>query len=127
MKDNLKLVMKNAYANISNYKVACIIVMQNNQEVIGVNIENKDGKSGMCAEQVAIANAFSEGFSTKDFKEIHVMGSSKGICMPCFMCRQVIIEFMDADNMIILMDKEGNSKEYKVSQICPYPFDKNDL
>ena len=39
MKDNLKLVMKNAYANISNYKVACIIVMQNNQEVIGVNIE----------------------------------------------------------------------------------------
>ena len=34
---------------------------------------------------------------------------------------------MDADNMIILMDKEGNSKEYKVSQICPYPFDKNDL
>ena len=127
MKDNLKLVMKNAYANISNYKVACIIVMQNNQEVIGVNIENKDGKSGMCAEQVAIANAFSEGFSTKDFKEIHVMGSSKGICMPCFMCRQVIIEFMDADNMIILMDQEANTKEYKVSQICPYPFDKNDL
>ena len=42
MKDNLKLVMKNAYANISNYKVACIIVMQNNQEVIGVNIENKE-------------------------------------------------------------------------------------
>ena len=79
MKENLKLVMKNAYANISNYKVACIIVMHNNQEVIGVNIENKDGKSGMCAEQVAIANAFSEGFSTKDFKEIHVMGSSKGI------------------------------------------------
>ena len=127
MKDNLKLVMKNAYANISNYKVACIIVMQNNQEVIGVNIENKDGKSGMCAEQVAIANAFSEGFSTKDFKEIHVMGSSKGICMPCFMCRQVIIEFMDNDSMIILMDKEGNRKEYKVSQVCPYPFDKNDL
>ena len=45
MKDNLKLVMKNAYANISNYKVACIIVMQNNQEVIGVNIENKDERN----------------------------------------------------------------------------------
>ena len=41
MKDNLKLIMKKAYANISNYKVACVIVMQNNQEVIGVNIENK--------------------------------------------------------------------------------------
>ena len=54
MKENLKLIMKNAYVPISGYKVSAIIVMNNGYEVIGVNIENKDGKSGMCAEQVAI-------------------------------------------------------------------------
>lgn len=126
MKENLKLVMKNAYANISNYKVACIIVMQNNQEVIGVNIENKDGKSGMCAEQVAIANAFSEGFSTKDFKEIHVMGSSKGICMPCFMCRELLHEYFLPDTKVFCYNNRGKCKEFKISDICPYPFNLED-
>ena len=67
------------------------------------------------------------GYKKGDFKNLYLMVSGSKLSMPCFMCRQVIIEFMDADNMIILMDKEGNSKEYKVSQICPYPFDKNDL
>ena len=55
------------------------------------------------------------------------MVSGKKMSMPCFMCRQVITEFMDPDGKIILMDKEGNRKEYTVRECCPYPFDANDL
>lgn len=122
MKDNLKLIIKNAYAPLSNYKVACIIKMNNGQEIIGVNIENKDGKSGMCAEQVAISNAFAEGFKPEDFKEIHVMGSSKVICMPCFMCRELLHEYFVPNTSVFCYNKYGKSKEYKLSELCPYPF-----
>ena len=122
MKENLKLVMKNSHAEISNYKVACIIVMNDGREVIGVNIENQDGKSGMCAEQVAIANAFSEGFKPQDFKEIHVMGSTKSICMPCFMCRELIYEFFVSNAKVFCYNKDGKVLELLVSDICPYPF-----
>ena len=95
MKDNLKLIMKNAYANMSNYKVA-------------------------------IANAFSEGFSVKDFKEIHVMGSSKGICMPCFMCRELLHEYFLPDAKVFCYNNRGKCKEFTVADICPYPFNLED-
>ena len=32
MFENLKLIIKNAYTPYSNYNVACILVMNNNQE-----------------------------------------------------------------------------------------------
>ena len=43
------------------------------------------------------------------------------------MCRQVIVEFFDKDCEVILMDKLGNQKALKVSELCPYPFDETDL
>ena len=55
------------------------------------------------------------------------MVSGKKMSMPCFICRQVIVEFMDKDGLIILMDRDGNREEYKVSDCCPYPFDESDL
>lgn len=122
MKDNLKLVIKNAYTPISNYKVAVIIKMNDNQEIIGVNIENKDGKSGMCAEQVAISNAFAAGYKPQDFKELHVMGSTKSICMPCFMCRELLHEYFLPNTSVFCYNKNGKCIEKKVSELCPFPF-----
>lgn len=123
MVENLKLIMKNSYANISKYKVAAIIVCENKQEIVGVNIENIDGKSGMCAEEVAISNAFIEGYQKKDFKEIHIMGSSKKICMPCFMCRELLHEFFMEEALVYCYNITGEVKTYKVKELCPYPFD----
>ena len=122
MKENLKLVMKNAYVPISGYKVSAIIVMNNGFEVIGANIENKDGKSGMCAEQVAISSAFSSGFKKEDFKEIHIMGSGKEICTPCFMCRELLHEYFLPNAHVFCYNKKGKSKDFLVSDLCPYPF-----
>ena len=55
------------------------------------------------------------------------MVSGEKLSMPCFMCRQVIVEFFDKDSEIILMGKNGEVDRYKVSEICPYPFDETDL
>lgn|SRR5574344_440661 len=122
MKENLKKIILNAYTPYSKFNVACIVVMNNNQEFIGVNIENASSKNGLCAEQVAIASAIAEGYTKGDFKEIHVMGSSKDYCLPCFLCRQLLVEFFHPTDKVYCYNKKGDVKEYMVSDLCPNPF-----
>ena len=122
MFENLKLVIKNSYSPLSKFKTACIIKCKNGQEIIGVNVENKSFKGGMCAEQVAISSAISEGFKKEDFEEIHILGSSNKACMPCFLCREYLFEFFLPDTKVFCYNNRGKFKCYTVSQLCPLPF-----
>lgn len=122
MKENLEKIIKNSYTPYSKFNVACIVKMNNNQEFIGVNVENPSFKNGLCAEQVAIAGAIAEGYTKGDFKEIHVMGSSKTICMPCYLCRQLLVEFFSENAKVFCYNKKGEFREFLVSELCPYPF-----
>ena len=67
------------------------------------------------------------GYKKGDFSKIYVMVSGKKKSTPCFICRQVISEFFDKDSEIVLMEREGNTETYKVSELCPHPFDESDL
>ena len=55
------------------------------------------------------------------------MTSSKQITPSCFLCRQMISEFFEPDNEVILMNKNKEEKRYLVKDICPLPFDNNYL
>ncbi len=123
MYENLKKVIKNSYSPLSKYKVACILICKNNQEFIGVNIENKSFKSGLCAEQVAIGAAITEGYKKEDFKELHVMGSGTKYCTPCFLCRELLTEFFEPNVKVYCYNKNGKVKEFLISELCPYAFD----
>jgi len=123
MYDNLKLIIKNSYSPLSKYKVACILKCKNGQEFIGVNIENPSTKNGLCAEQVAIGAAISEGYSKEDFDSLYVLGSGTKICTPCFLCRQLLVEFFNAEAKIICYNRNGKKEEYTVSDLCPYAFE----
>ena len=123
MIDNLKLVIRNAYTPFSKFNVACIIKMSDKQEFIGVNVENASFKNGLCAEQVAIAAAIAEGYNKEDFNEMHVMGSSDEITVPCFLCRQLLVEFFPPEAKIICYNKDGELKEYKRSDLTPHAFE----
>ncbi|MDO4341257.1 MAG: cytidine deaminase [bacterium] len=122
MVENLKKIIKNAYTPYSKFNVACILIMTNNQEFIGVNVENASYKNGLCAEQVAVASAIADGYKKEDFKEIHVMGSSKEICKPCFLCRELLVEFFSEEANVYCYNKNGKCEVFKVKDLCPHPF-----
>ena len=122
MKENLKLIIKNAYTPYSNFNVACIVKMKDGQEFIGVNVENASFKNGLCAEQVAISAAIAEGYTNFDFMEMHVMGSSKTITYPCFLCRQLLVEFFNAESKIFCYNSAGKKEEFLVKDLCPHAF-----
>lgn len=123
MKENLIKIIKNSYHPYSGYAVACIVKMKNNQEFIGVNVENPSFKHGLCAEQVAIAAAVAGGYKREDFAELHVMGSSKKFTYPCFLCRQLLLEFFPEDAAVICYNNVGKTKTFTLADLCPQPFD----
>ncbi len=123
MKENLKLIIDNAYTPYSKYNVACIVKMKDGQEFLGVNVENASFKNGLCAEQVAISAAIAEGYSNYDFEEMHVMGSSEKNTYPCFLCRQLLVEFFKADSKIFCYNSTGKCEEFVVSDLCPHAFE----
>ena len=125
MKEKLINLLKNSYSPYYKFPTASIVVTKDGKEFRGVNVENANGTS-ICAERNAIASAVSFGYKKGDFAKIYVM-LSKGIGTPCFACRQVILEFLNKTDEVICMDTNGNTKKYTVEQLCPYPFDENDL
>ena len=127
MLENLKENLKNSYAPYSNFHVSSIVVMKDSKAFTGVNIENASFGATICAERVAITKAISKGYKKGDFKEIHIINDSGKKGMPCFICRQVFTEFFDKDTKIFVYDIEGDKDEYTLKDICPYPFDEEDL
>lgn len=127
MKEELIKLLDKAYAPYSKFHVACIIAMKDGKFIPGVNVENASYGATICAERNAITTAVAMGYKKGDFDKIYVMVSGDKLSTPCFICRQVITEFFDKDSEVILMGKNGDSKTYKVSDMCPYPFDSEDL
>ena len=126
MREKLEKLLNNSYAKYSGYRVAAICVMNNGEEISGVNVENASYGATICAERVAITSAVAKGYRKKDFKELHVMVDSDRIGMPCFLCRQVIVEFFDEIDKIYAYSKT-QMEEYVVKDLCPYPFNEDNL
>ena len=127
MKEKLISLLDKAYAPYSKFHVSCLIEMKDGKLIPGVNVENASYGASICAERNAITTAVSLGYKKGDFKNIYIMVSGNKLSMPCFICRQVIVEFFDKDSEIILMGKNGEEEHHTVSEICPYPFDESDL
>ena len=127
MKEELIKLLDKAYAPYSKFHVACIIEMVDGKFIPGVNVENASYGAAICAERNAITTAIARGYTKGDFKKIYVMVSGDKLSTPCFICRQVITEFFDKDSEVVLMGRDGEVKNYKVSDMCPYPFDSEDL
>lgn len=127
MKTKLLELLENSYAPYSKFRVSAIVVTSDGKCYSGVNVENASYGATICAERVAIFKAVSNGYKKGDFSKLYVMVDSEKISSCCFMCRQVITEFYDRDASVILMNRNGEEKVLKVSSLCPYPFDENDL
>ncbi len=128
MIEKLLELHRNSYVPISNYPVSAIVVTKDGRSFSGVNVEDASTRAGVCAERSAIFSAITAGVKKGEFKEIHVMTSStKTIGMPCFVCRQMILELFDKDCPVICYNTKGESVVHTVEELCPYPFGSDDL
>jgi len=119
-----------AYAPYSRYTVGAAVLGDDKKIYTGCNIENASYPAGICAERTAVFKAISEG--AKKIEAIALTAGREGeqpdsYPSPCGICRQVMVEFSDADMPILLAKSEEDYKKYSLSELLPMSFTSKDL
>lgn len=125
MKEVLESLLNNSRSDYFNFPVSAAVVCTGNRVFYGVNVETSSPQAGICAERNALYNAFTNGIKKSDIKEIHVM--SKNGVMPCFICRQALVDFCSMDTKIVIYNLSEKIKEMLLSDLCVNTFSKGDL
>ena len=127
MKEKLIKLLSNSYSPYSKFRVSSIAVMKDGKEFCGVNVENASYGASICAERNAINSAIAAGYKKYDFEILYVMCDNQKIGMSCMLCRQVISELFESEKKIVAMNPNGDEIVHTVAQLCPYPFNEEDL
>ena len=117
-------MLKMAYIPYSKFPVGAALECEDGTVFTGCNIENAAYGPSVCAERVAMFKAVSEGH--RKFVRIAIAGDTKDFCAPCGVCRQVLHEFAP-DLEVILVNREGKTKELTLPELLPYSFGSNTL
>ncbi len=122
--------MEYAYTPYSHFKVGAALLTKSKKVYKGCNIENAAYGPTNCAERTALFKAISEG--EKEFSAIAVVGGKNGLitdfCPPCGVCRQVMREFVDPKNfLVILARSEEDYLVFLLEELLPLSFGPHSL
>lgn len=117
--------MEHAYTPYSGFRVGAALLAENGMIYQGCNIENAAYTPCNCAERTAFFKAVSEG--VREFDAICIVGGKDGILTeftaPCGVCRQVMMEFCDAERFqIILATDLEHYQIYTLKEMLPMGF-----
>ena len=112
-------MLDRAYCPYSHFAVGAALECSDGTVFTGCNIENASFGPTICAERTAVAKAVSEGHT--DFVRIVVAGRSKGYCVPCGVCRQVLREFAPGIE-IICLNGAGEEQVFTLPELLPHSF-----
>ena len=118
--------LPNSYAPYSKYNVAAAAIFDSGNIYTGVNVESASLGATICAERNAIFHAVAEG--EKKLIAVAVVGGRDGViddvyCVPCGICRQVMRDFADKDEMIIICAKSADDYiECTLDEMLPMSF-----
>ena len=122
---------KMAYTPYSHFQVGAALLTEKGGIYRGCNIENAAYTPTNCAERTAVFKAVSEGIT--EFDAIAVCGGPGeaepgDFCTPCGVCRQVLREFVDPNEFLVLLCKgDGSWKEMTLEELLPMGFGKENL
>ena len=116
-------LLKFCHCPYSNFRVAAVLEDSRGGLHTGVNVENASYGLTMCAERAALFSAVASG--ARDFRRIFIH-SPHGLPLPCGACRQVLAEFCD-DSMEIIVDGNGQTQRYILSELLPHGFSSREL
>lgn len=120
-----------AYTPYSHFAVGAALEADDGKVFLGCNIENAAFSPTNCAERTAVFTAVGQGY--RKFKRIAIVGGPEGkpcteICAPCGVCRQVLNEFVNADEFEVILGAEGkDTKVYTLSELLPEGFGPKNL
>lgn len=119
-----------SYAPYSAFRVGAALLTKKGVVYTGCNIENAAYSPSNCAERTAFFKAVSEG--EHEFRAICIVGGQEGALTgytaPCGVCRQVMMEFCDPKEfLVILAVSKTNYKMFTLQELLPLGFGPENL
>ncbi len=115
---------RDAYAPYSGFRVGAALLAGSGKVYTGFNVENASYGATCCAERIAFYRALAAGERT--FRAIAVTGGRPGEtetdCPPCGICLQVMREFCDPGQFLILLA----SRKAPLAAFLPFGFSLDD-
>jgi len=113
-------VAKKAYAPYSNFRVGAALITDTGNVYTGCNIENASYPATVCAEDVAVVKAISEGEKKIDVIAVACIDAKSDTALfPCGISRQRLAEF---NTEKVLVVSETDFTEYKFEEVLPFNF-----
>ena len=118
--DLAKEIAKKAHAPYSNFRVGAALITDSGNIYTGCNIENASYPATICAEDVAVFKAISEGETKINTLAVACIDAESDTAIfPCGISRQRMSEF-NTENVIVV--NNDGYKKYKFSEILPFDF-----
>ncbi len=111
---------ENAAAAFSTFKVGAALETTDGTIITGCNVENATYGLSVCAEQVAVLKAVSDGH--RHFTRIAIVADTDAPTPPCGACRQILWEFC-GNLEIRLANLTGETGTHRLADLLPLPFD----
>jgi len=117
---------KKSYSPYSNFPVGAAALFEDGKIYTGCNVENVSYGATNCAERTAIFSGVAMG--NRVLKALAIIGDVNNFTYPCGICRQVISEFAESDEIkIIIIKNEKEFIEKELNELLPGPFKKENL
>lgn len=113
-----------AYTPYSHFAVGAAVLAASGQIYVGCNIENASYPMTMCAERVALYNAYAAG--ERSIEALAVVTDTDDVASPCGGCRQVIAE-LAPDSTILLFNTRGQQRWTTPRDLLPFSFGASQL
>lgn len=117
--EEAKKAREKAYTPYSHFNVGAAVRTKSGEIFHGCNIENSSYGATVCAERVALYNAYVH--EQREIEAIAIVADTNVPCPPCGICRQVIIE-LGGDIEVILTNLQGDIRVFKASELLPEAF-----
>lgn len=118
--------LQNSYSPYSNFKVGACVETFDGRYFFGTNIENVSYGLTVCAERIAVFNAYSYGVRKDDIKAIAIVTEAEKIAASCGACRQVLVELLNLDTPIYFANRT-EVIETNINELYPMPFTSENL
>ena len=123
--------LHNSYAPFSHYNVAAAVLTSSGKIYSGVNVESSLLSLTICAERNAIFSAVADG--ERRLVAVAIVGglnaaeaddlSTFDYCTPCGLCRQLMRDFADPDELAIICAKSPQDyRQFTLAQLLPESF-----
>lgn len=114
-----------AYAPYSDYPVGAALLFADGAVITGCNVENASYGLALCAETVAVAKAFEQGWRG-GLVAVAVVGlkADREPITPCGRCRQVLNEVaaLGATDPLVLCVSKDDVRRVTLSALLPHAF-----